>query len=125
MLEKMLRKMQDEKHRVLIFTQMTRMLDILELFLTYHGMSYLRLDGATNVMDRQRLMDRYGRARRSWGVFPACLFSIVVLLTFLLTNISSQLPSTPFIFQLLLGLITTSGSSALSFRHAAVGLAST
>lgn len=46
------------RHRVLIFTQMTRMLDVLEQFLTYHGFAYLRLDGSTNVMERQRLMDR-------------------------------------------------------------------
>lgn len=39
--------------RVLIFTQMSKMLDILEIFLNYHGMTYLRLDGSTPVQKRQ------------------------------------------------------------------------
>lgn len=39
--------------RVLIFTQMARVLDILEIFLNYHGHTYLRLDGATPVQKRQ------------------------------------------------------------------------
>ena len=38
---------------MLIFTQMTRMLDVLEQFLTYHGHLYLRLDGSTRVEQRQ------------------------------------------------------------------------
>lgn len=46
-------------HRALIFTQMTKMLDVLEAFLSYHGYKYLRLDGATRVEDRQNLMDRF------------------------------------------------------------------
>lgn len=29
------------------------MLDILEIFLNYHGLTYLRLDGATPVLKRQ------------------------------------------------------------------------
>lgn len=39
--------------RVLVFTQMARVLDILEIFLNYHGHTYLRLDGATPVQKRQ------------------------------------------------------------------------
>jgi len=35
--------------KVLIFTQMTRMLDILEQFLNLHGYSYVRLDGSVRV----------------------------------------------------------------------------
>jgi len=52
-LDKLLRQLKDEKHRVLIFTQMTRMLDVLEAFLNYHGHIYLRLDGATRIEQRQ------------------------------------------------------------------------
>ena len=58
-LEKLLRRIKPGGHRVLIFTQMTKMLDILEQFLTYHAMTYLRLDGSTGVENRQRLMDRF------------------------------------------------------------------
>ncbi|KAH3899444.1 related to Helicase SWR1 [Saccharomycodes ludwigii] len=46
-------------HRVLIFTQMTKVLDILEQFLNYHGYLYLRLDGATKIEDRQILTERF------------------------------------------------------------------
>lgn len=49
----LLRKLKSESHRVLIFTQMTRMLDVLEAFLNYHGHRYLRLDGTTRVEQRQ------------------------------------------------------------------------
>uniref|UniRef100_A0A3Q3F0P3 Snf2-related CREBBP activator protein n=1 Tax=Labrus bergylta TaxID=56723 RepID=A0A3Q3F0P3_9LABR len=51
-------------HRVLIFTQMTRMLDVLEQFLNYHGHIYLRLDGSTRVEMRQSLMERFNADRR-------------------------------------------------------------
>lgn len=47
------------KHRVLIFTQMSKMLDIFEQFLSYHGHTYLRLDGSTRIDTRQALMDRF------------------------------------------------------------------
>ncbi|KAL1466253.1 hypothetical protein MTO96_042866 [Rhipicephalus appendiculatus] len=52
------------QHRVLIFTQMTRMLDVLEQFLNYHGHTYLRLDGSTRVDQRQALMERFNADRR-------------------------------------------------------------
>lgn len=42
---------------MLIFTQMTRMLDVLEQFLNYHGHIYLRLDGSTRVEQRQVSID--------------------------------------------------------------------
>ena len=40
-------------HKALIFTQMSRMLDILEAFLNLHSYSYLRLDGSTKPEQRQ------------------------------------------------------------------------
>ena len=36
-LDILLRRLKVDEHRVLIFTQMTRMLDVLEVFLNYHG----------------------------------------------------------------------------------------
>ncbi|KAJ1967486.1 swr1 complex component [Dispira parvispora] len=53
-----------EHHRVLIFTQMTRVLDILEEFLNLHGYRYLRLDGATPVALRWDLTERFNQDRR-------------------------------------------------------------
>lgn len=46
-------------HRVLIFTQMTRILDLLEIFLNLHGYLYSRLDGATKIEDRQYITERF------------------------------------------------------------------
>jgi SNF2 family DNA or RNA helicase len=58
-LAELLRERKKGGHRVLIFTQMSKMLDILEAFLNLNGHTYLRLDGGTGVEARQRLMDRF------------------------------------------------------------------
>ncbi|XP_061928552.1 helicase domino isoform X4 [Apis cerana] len=63
-LHQLLRKLKSENHRVLIFTQMTRMLDVLEAFLNFHGHIYLRLDGTTKVDQRQVLMERFNGDKR-------------------------------------------------------------
>ncbi|KAG6315569.1 swr1 complex component [Claviceps purpurea] len=63
-LDKLLRKLQSGGHRALIFTQMTKVLDILEQFLNIHGHKYLRLDGATKVEQRQILTDRFNNDPR-------------------------------------------------------------
>lgn len=49
---------------MLIFTQMTKMLDVLEAFLNHHGHIYLRLDGTTKVEQRQHLMERFNEDKR-------------------------------------------------------------
>ncbi|KAF6761123.1 helicase SWR1 [Ephemerocybe angulata] len=58
-LAELLREKKLGGHRVLIFTQMTRVLDILEIFLNFHGYLYLRLDGATKIEDRQYITERF------------------------------------------------------------------
>ncbi|CDW56227.1 SNF2 N and HSA and Helicase C domain containing p rotein [Trichuris trichiura] len=63
-LANILRDLRANGHRCLIFTQMARMLDILEIFLNHHGYKYLRLDGATGVERRQVLMERFNEDRR-------------------------------------------------------------
>ncbi|XP_062994412.1 helicase SRCAP isoform X3 [Elgaria multicarinata webbii] len=63
-LDVLLRQLKWGAHRVLIFTQMTRMLDVLEQFLNYHGHIYLRLDGSTRVEQRQALMERFNADKR-------------------------------------------------------------
>ncbi|QSL65743.1 hypothetical protein MERGE_000021 [Pneumocystis wakefieldiae] len=60
----LLRELQAKNHRALIFTQMTRVLDILEQFLNIHGYKYLRLDGATKVEQRQILTERFNNDSR-------------------------------------------------------------
>ena len=63
-LDELMRRLVDGGHRVLIFTQMTKVLDILEKFFNYHGYRYLRLDGATKVEQRQALTERFNRDSR-------------------------------------------------------------
>ncbi|KAL5289206.1 EP400 family protein [Megaselia abdita] len=63
-LDRLLKNLKDGQHRVLIFTQMTKMLDVLEAFLNYHGHIYLRLDGSTKIDQRQILMERFNGDKR-------------------------------------------------------------
>lgn len=63
-LDALLWQLKAGQHRVLIFTQMSRMLDIFEQFLSYHGHTYLRLDGATKVEQRQALMERFNADKK-------------------------------------------------------------
>jgi hypothetical protein len=58
-LDKLLKELKQQGHRVLIFTQMSSMLNILEAFLSMHNYSYFRLDGATKIEQRQYLMERF------------------------------------------------------------------
>ena len=63
-LDRLLRDLQTGGHRALIFTQMTKVLDLLEQFLNIHGHRYLRLDGATKIEQRQILTDRFNNDNR-------------------------------------------------------------
>ena len=63
-LSQLLRQRKAGGHRILIFTQMTRVLDILEIFLNFHGYLYLRLDGATKIEDRQYITERFNADAR-------------------------------------------------------------
>ena len=59
LLDKLLPRLQSEDSRVLIFSQMTRMLDILEDYLEYEGWGYGRIDGGVKGEDRQTAIDRF------------------------------------------------------------------
>jgi SNF2 family DNA or RNA helicase len=58
---RLLRDLKANGHRVLIFTQMSQMLNILEAFLSMHNYSYFRLDGATKLEQRQYLMETFNK----------------------------------------------------------------
>ncbi|KAH9624629.1 hypothetical protein KSS87_000784 [Heliosperma pusillum] len=55
----LLRRLRSEGRRALIFTQMTKMLDLLEAFINLYGYTYMRLDGSTQPEERQTLMQRF------------------------------------------------------------------
>jgi len=59
LLDDMLPNMRDNDDRVLIFTQFTMVLDIMEQYLRIRGHKYLRLDGSTPVQERQSLIDTF------------------------------------------------------------------
>jgi len=67
-LDKLLHQLKAGNHRALIFTQMTKMLDIFESFLNFHGLIYLRLDGSTKVEQRQVLMERFNQDKRIFAM---------------------------------------------------------
>ncbi|XP_073955832.1 SWI/SNF-related, matrix-associated actin-dependent regulator of chromatin, subfamily a, containing DEAD/H box 1 [Choristoneura fumiferana] len=58
-LDEMLPRLKENGHRVLLFSQFTMMLDVLEPYLVARRHRYLRLDGQTAVTDRQELIDQY------------------------------------------------------------------
>jgi len=57
--DKLLKKLKEKDHRVLIFTQMTRILDILEDVMNMRGYSYCRIDGNTTHEDRENSIDAF------------------------------------------------------------------
>lgn len=56
LLDRVLPKFKATGHRVLMFFQMTQVMNIMEDFLRFRGMKYLRLDGATKADDRTQLL---------------------------------------------------------------------
>ena len=52
-LDQLLRQLKNGGHRVLLYFQMTRMIDLMEEYLTYRNYKYLRLDGSTKLEDRR------------------------------------------------------------------------
>ncbi|XP_036948907.1 chromodomain-helicase-DNA-binding protein 4a isoform X4 [Acanthopagrus latus] len=59
LLQKMMRKLKEGGHRVLVFSQMTKMLDLLEDFLENEGYKYERIDGGITGGMRQEAIDRF------------------------------------------------------------------
>ncbi|XP_028980355.2 E1A-binding protein p400 isoform X4 [Esox lucius] len=60
----LLHKLRSENRRVLIFTQMLKMLDILEAFLDYRQLTYIRVDESLPVDERQEHMKAFNRNRQ-------------------------------------------------------------
>jgi SWI/SNF-related matrix-associated actin-dependent regulator of chromatin subfamily A member 5 len=59
LLDKLLPKLKEQGSRVLIFSQMTRMLDIMEDYLRLKGQQYCRIDGQTTGELRDSQMDAF------------------------------------------------------------------
>jgi chromatin-remodeling ATPase INO80 len=52
-LDALLKELKEGGHRVLLYFQMTRMIDLMEEYLTYRNYKYCRLDGSTKLEDRR------------------------------------------------------------------------
>mmetsp|Transcript_7475 Transcript_7475/g.16959 ORF Transcript_7475/g.16959 Transcript_7475/m.16959 type:complete len:824 (-) Transcript_7475:189-2660(-) len=57
LLDRMLERLYKDKHQVLIFSQMTSLLNVIEDYLLYRHWKYCRIDGSTHIDERQRQMD--------------------------------------------------------------------
>lgn len=59
LLDRILPKLKAAGHRVLLFSQMTRAMDLLELYFEMRGYNYLRLDGETKTNERPLLLAEF------------------------------------------------------------------
>src|SRR6266404_1396981 len=55
-LDSLLQELKSGDHRVLIYFQMTRMMDLMEEYLIYRQYKYLRLDGSSKLEDRRDMV---------------------------------------------------------------------
>ncbi|XP_050373563.1 chromatin structure-remodeling complex protein SYD [Argentina anserina] len=69
MLDRLLPKLKATDHRVLFFSTMTRLLDVMEEYLTYKQYRYLRLDGHTSGGDRGSLIDMFNKPDSPFFIF--------------------------------------------------------
>ncbi|CCU98428.1 unnamed protein product [Malassezia sympodialis ATCC 42132] len=69
LLDRILPKLFATGHRVLIFFQMTAIMDIMEDFLRFRGIKYLRLDGSTKPDDRSVLLKQFNDPQSEYDVF--------------------------------------------------------
>ncbi|KAK7264579.1 hypothetical protein RJT34_32188 [Clitoria ternatea] len=69
MLDRLLPKLKAADHRVLFFSTMTRLLDVMEEYLTLKQYRYLRLDGHTSGGDRGALIDLFNQPGSPYFIF--------------------------------------------------------
>jgi len=60
-LDQMLTELMRKGHKILLFSQMTRMLDILGDYLNLRKLKFSRLDGSMDFVDRQANIDKFNR----------------------------------------------------------------
>ncbi|XP_051952477.1 chromatin-remodeling ATPase INO80 isoform X2 [Xyrauchen texanus] len=55
-LDLLLTRLKSQGHRVLIYSQMTRMIDLLEEYMMYRKHTYMRLDGSSKISERRDMV---------------------------------------------------------------------
>jgi len=69
LLDRLLPKLQRAGHRVLLFSQMTRLMDILEIYLNLYGFMFMRLDGTTKIEERGGLLQKFNEPDSPYFMF--------------------------------------------------------
>eukprot|EP00045_Choanoeca_perplexa_P018934 m.293609 g.293609 ORF g.293609 m.293609 type:complete len:1204 (+) comp26561_c0_seq1:142-3753(+) len=69
LLERMIPKLRRFGHRILLFSQFTTLLNILEDYFRYRGIRYCRMDGSTSADDRGELLRQYNEKDSELEVF--------------------------------------------------------
>ena len=73
LLDRIIPKLINSGHKILIFSQFTRLMDIMQDYFNYSGFRHLRLDGATKSDDRAEAMRKFNE--------PDTIFKIFLLST--------------------------------------------
>ena len=68
-LDQLLKKLKRKGHRVVLFSQYTKTLDIISDYLEYRKYSFSRLDGQTNRVYREVLINQFNRKKSSKFIF--------------------------------------------------------
>ncbi|XP_078440360.1 transcription regulatory protein SNF2 isoform X2 [Wolffia australiana] len=68
-LDRILIKLQRAGHRVLLFSTMTKLLDIMEEYLQWRGLIYRRIDGTTSLEDRESAIVDFNRPNSDCFIF--------------------------------------------------------
>lgn len=69
LLDRLLPKLHRSGHRILLFSQMTRLLDILEVYLRMHDYKFLRLDGSSKTDERGTLLKEFNAPDSPYFIF--------------------------------------------------------
>lgn len=69
LLDRMLPRLIREGHKVILFSQMTELLNLLEDYLCGREISYVRLDGTTKLQERQERIDEFNCPAQGVSVF--------------------------------------------------------
>lgn len=69
LLDRIIPKFQKTGHRILVFFQMTQIMDIMEDFLRYRDVKYLRLDGGTKADERTELLQKFNAPNSPYFAF--------------------------------------------------------
>ena len=90
-LDALLQELKAGDHRVLIYFQMTRMMDLMEEYLIYRQYKYLRLDGSSKLEDRRDMVMEW--QTRFVNLELACGITANICYTYLaLISLSSYSP---------------------------------